>query len=135
MEQPSRLIFWTSHAELSINAEGKVRLGYVRLNINSPHGVTVGHIAEFTLASDHGSAWPFIKYDEAALQSFIVIARKYKTENCRGSKVLFAQPTLEVMWIKWEDAERKTASRISVGEVDEQAWIAVKRDWRLVILQ
>lgn len=131
----SRLVFWTSHAELSIKAEGKVRLGYVRLNINSPLGVAVGHITELTLASDHGSAWPFIKYDEAALQSFIVIARKYKMENCQGSKVLFAQPTLEVMWIKWEDAERRTASRISVGEVDEQAWITVKRDWRPVILQ
>jgi hypothetical protein len=131
----SRLVFWTSHAELSIMAEERVRLGYVRLNINSPLGVAIGYITELTLASDHGSAWPFIEYDEAAFQSFIVIARKYKTENCQGSKVLFAQPTLEVMWIKWEDAERKTASRISVGQVDEQAWIAVKRDWRPVILQ
>ena len=130
-----RLLFWTSHAELSIKAEEKVRLGCVRLKIDSALGQTVGYIAEFTLASDHGSAWPFMKYDEATLQSFIVISRTYKTENRQGSQVLSAQPTLKVMWIQWEDAERNTASRISVGQVDEQAWIGVKRDWRLVILQ
>ena len=130
-----RLLFWTSHAELFIKAEKKVRLGCVRLKIYSALGQTVGHITELTLACDHGSAWPFMKYDEATLQSFIVISRKYKTENRKGSQVVVAQPTLKVMWIQWEDAERDTASRISVGEVDEQAWIGVKRDWRLVILQ
>jgi hypothetical protein len=130
-----RLLFWTSHAELSIQAEDKIRLGCVRLKIISALGLTVGYITELTLASDHGSAWPFIEYDEAALQSFIVISRKYKTESRQGLQILSAQPTLKIMWIKWEDAERKTASRISVGEVDEQAWINVKRDWRLVILQ
>jgi Heterokaryon incompatibility protein (HET) len=130
-----RLLFWTSHAELSIQAEEKIRLGCVRLKIISALGLTVGYITELTLASDHGSAWPFIEYDEAALQSFIVISRKYKTENRQGLQILSAQPTLKIMWIKWEDGERKTASRISVGEVDEQAWINVKRDWRLVILQ
>ncbi|KAI9786497.1 MAG: hypothetical protein M1839_006957 [Geoglossum umbratile] len=130
-----RLLFWTSHAELSIKAEEKVRLGCVRMRINSALGVPVGHIDEVTLASDHGGAWPFIKYDEAAPQSFIVISRKYKAETRGGSQVLSAQPTLKVMWINWDDAERKTASRISVGEVDEQAWINVERDWRLVILQ
>ena len=105
------------------------------MRINSALGLIVGYIDELTLASDHGSAWPFIKYDEAALQPFIVISRKYKTENREGLQVLSAQPTLKVMWIKLEDADRKTASRISVGEVDEQTWITVKRDWRLVILQ
>jgi hypothetical protein len=131
-----RLLFWTSHAELSIEAEEKVRLGCVRLKINSALGVRVGYITELTLDGDHGAAWPFVKFDEALLQSFIVISRKYKTENRPGSQVVPSpQPTLKVMWIKWEDAERKMASRISVGEVDEQAWINVKRDWRLVILQ
>lgn len=130
-----RLLFWTSHAELCIKAEERVRLGCVRLKINSTLGLTLGYITELTLASNHGSAWPFVEFDEAAFQSFIVISRKYKTENRQGLQVLSAQPTLKVMWIKWEDAERKTASRISVGEVDEKAWINVERDWRLVILQ
>ncbi|OCK73655.1 HET-domain-containing protein [Lepidopterella palustris CBS 459.81] len=130
-----RLLFWTSHAELSIKAEERVRLGCVRLKINSDSGLTVGYIDEITSASNHGMAWPFIKYDETALQSFIVISRKYKKKSLQSSQVLSAQPILNVMWIKWEDAERKTASRISVGEVNEQAWINVKRDWRPVILQ
>ncbi|KAI9761601.1 MAG: hypothetical protein M1840_001760 [Geoglossum simile] len=129
-----RLLFWTSHAELPIKAEDKVRLGCVRIRITSTLGTTVGNLDELTLASDHGAAWPFINHDEAAPQSFIVICRKYKTEDRNGSQVLSAQSTLKVMWIKWEDAERRTASRISVGEVDEQAWIEVKRDWRLVVL-
>jgi len=130
-----RLLFWTSHAELSIKAEEKVRLGCVRLKINSALGQTVGYISELTLASDHGGAWPFLNYDEEALQSFIVISRKYKTEKRQDSQVLLAQSILKVMWIEWQDEDRKTASRISVGEVDEQAWINVKPDWRLVILQ
>lgn len=130
-----QLFFWTSHAELSINAEDKVRLGCVRLRINSALGEKVGHIAELTLATDHGGAWPFIEYDEGALQSFIVISRKYQTENRQGLQVLVAQPALKVMWIKWDDSGRKIASRISVGEVDEQAWIKVKPDWRPVILR
>jgi hypothetical protein len=67
-----QLLFWTSHAELSIRAEERVRLGCVRIRITSTLGQTVGHIDELTLACAHGSAWPFIKYDESVLQSFIV---------------------------------------------------------------
>jgi hypothetical protein len=33
-----------------------------------------------------------------------------QTENRQGSQVLSAQPTLKVMWIQWEDAERKTGN-------------------------
>jgi Heterokaryon incompatibility protein (HET) len=130
-----RLVFWTSHAELSIKAEPRVRLGCVRLKIVSSDGVKVGQIDELTLASDHGMAWPFIKYDESVLQSIIVISRKYKKESHQGIQILAAQPILNVMWVNWEGVEKKTASRISVGEVSEQAWIDVKRDWRLVTLQ
>ncbi|KIW87378.1 uncharacterized protein Z519_12014 [Cladophialophora bantiana CBS 173.52] len=138
-DQPFRdsgkLLFWTSHAALLIQAEKRVRLGCVRLKICSPSGQTVGHITELTSACDHGRAWPFIEYDESALQSFIVTSRKYDQGMGQHSGTLSATGTLRVMWIKWEDVEGKTASRISVGEVDEQSWINVKRDWRLVVLQ
>lgn len=131
-----RLLFWTSHAELSIQAEKRVRLGCVRLKIMSPDGRDfLGYISEVTLASDHGAAWPFVVFDENAPQSFVVISRKYKMEKLEGMNVLVAKPTLKVMWIQWKDSARKVAERISVGEVDERAWIDVKRDWRCIILQ
>lgn len=72
-----RLLFWTSHAELSIQAEKRVRLGCVRLKIMSPNGREfLGYISEMTLASDHGAAWPFVEFNEKALQSFVAISRK-----------------------------------------------------------
>jgi hypothetical protein len=131
-----QLLFWTSHAELSIQAEKRVRLGYVRLKIMSPDGGEfLGYISEVTLASDHGAAWPSVDFDEKALQSFVVISRKYKVEKLEGMNVLTAKPTLKVMWIQWKDSARKVAERISVGEVDERVWIDVNRDWRRIILQ
>jgi len=131
-----RLLFWTSHAELSIQAEDRVRLGCVRLKIVSPTRVeTLGYVSELTLASDHSAAWPFAKFDEKALQSFIVISRKYEMEKRQLGQVLVAKPILKVMWIQWKDEERRAAERISVGEVDERAWINVKRDWKCIILQ
>jgi Heterokaryon incompatibility protein (HET) len=131
-----RLLFWTSHAELSIQAEDRVRLGCVRLKIVSPVGGEVlGYISELTLASDHSAAWPFVKVDEKALQSFVVISRKYKIEKREDGHILVAKPTLKVMWIQWIDTTRTVAERISVGEVDERAWIDLKRDWKCVILQ
>jgi hypothetical protein len=131
-----RLLFWTSHAELSIQAEDRARLGCVRLKIVSPTGGdTLGYISELTLASDHSAAWPFVKFDKKALQSFIVISRKYKMEKREGEHVLVAKPILKVMWIQWKDRERRIAERISVGEVDEKAWIDLKRDWICIILE
>ena len=131
-----RLLFWTSHAELSIQAEKRVRLGFVRLKIMSPDGrELLGYISEVTLASDHGAAWPFVKFDEKALQSFVVISRRYKMEKVKRVNALVAKPTLKVMWIQWKDSARTVAERISVGEVDERAWIDAKRDWRCIILQ
>jgi hypothetical protein len=131
-----RLLFWTSHAELSIQAEDRVRLGCVRLKIMSPVGGEVlGYISEVTLASDHNAAWPFVKFDEKILQSFIVISRKYKLEKSGDSHMLVAKPILKVMWIQWIDSMRTTAERISVGEVDERAWINAERHWKCVILQ
>jgi hypothetical protein len=56
-------------------------------------------------------------------------------EKLEGMNVLTAKPTLKVMWIQWKDSARKVAERISVGEVDERAWIDVNRDWRRIILQ
>ncbi|EXJ73255.1 uncharacterized protein A1O5_03015 [Cladophialophora psammophila CBS 110553] len=103
-DQPFRdsgkLLFWTSHAELSIQAEERVRLGCVRLKICSPVGQTVGHITELTSACDHGRAWPFIEYDQSALQSFVVISRKYDRAIGHPSGTLSATGTLRVMWIK-----------------------------------
>ncbi|OQV03466.1 hypothetical protein CLAIMM_08507 [Cladophialophora immunda] len=130
-----KLLFWTSHAELSLRAEKRVRLGCVRVQICSPSGQTVGYITELTSAYDHGRAWPFIEYDASVPQSFVVTSRKYEQGIGQHSETLSATGTLKVMWIKWEDGKKKAASRISVGEVDEQAWISVKRDWRLVVLQ
>ena len=130
-----RLLFWTSHAELSLQAEDRVRQGCVYLKIISASGETLGSVSELTLDSDRGSAWPFVKFDEQALQSFIVISRKYDIEKREGEQVLVAQPILKVMWIHWENEERKVASRISVGEVNEMAWVNVKRDWRLIVLK
>jgi hypothetical protein len=131
-----RLLFWTSHAELSIQAEDRVRLGCVRLKIVSPTGgETMGYVSELTLASDHSAAWPFVKFDEKALQSFIVISRKYEMEKRQLGQVLVAKPILKVMWIQWKDRQRRAAERISVGEVDERVWINVKRDWKCIILQ
>jgi hypothetical protein len=130
-----RLFFWTSHAELSIQAEDKVRLGCVRFKIMSPTGgEPLGYISEVTLASDHSAAWPFVKFDEKALQSFIVISRKYKMEKRQDEQVLVAHPILKVMWIQWKDGRKIVAERISIGEVDERAWIDLKRDWRCIIL-
>jgi hypothetical protein len=129
-----RLLFWTSHAELLIKAENRVHMGCVYMKIVSPAGETVGRISEVTLASDHHAAWPFARFDETVLQSFIVISRKYRIDKKQGEQVLIAEPKLKVMWIQWQDEERKVASRISVGEVDELTWINVKRDWRVVIL-
>jgi hypothetical protein len=131
-----QLLFWTSHAELYVKAEDRVRLGCVRLKIVSPTGgETLGYVSELTLASDHSAAWPFVKFDEKALQSFVVISRKYKMEERQGGQVLVAKPILKVMWIEWKDRERRVAERISVGEVDERAWIDLKRDWECIILQ
>jgi hypothetical protein len=131
-----RLFFWTSHAELFIQAEDRVRLGCVRLKIVSPIGREIlGYISEVTLASDHSAAWPSIKFDEKALQSFIVISRKYLMEKRQGEQVLLPKPILKVMWIQWKDSERTVAERISVGEVDERVWIDVKREWKCIILQ
>ena len=131
-----RLLFWTSHAELSIQAEQRVRLGCVRLKIVSPtRGEALGYISEVTLAFDHSAAWPFIKFDEKALQSFIVISRKYKMETRQGEQVLVAKPILKVMWIQWKDRDKRVAERISVGEVDERAWIDLERDWKCIILE
>jgi len=131
-----RLLFWTSHAELYIQAEGRVRLGCVRLKIVSPTGgETLGYVSELTLASDHGAAWPFVRFDEKVLQSVIVISRKHKVEERQGRQILVAKPILKVMWIQWKDRERKTAERISVGEVDEKAWINLEREWRCIVLQ
>jgi hypothetical protein len=87
------------NTELSIKAEEKVRLGCVCLKIDSALSQTVRYITKFTLASNHGNASPFIKYDKATLRSFIVISRTHKTENRQGSQVLSAQPTLKAMWI------------------------------------
>ncbi|KAE9364255.1 hypothetical protein N431DRAFT_431169, partial [Stipitochalara longipes BDJ] len=130
-----RLLFWTSHAELSIQAEDRVRLGCVRLKILSPDRRNLlGYISELTLASNHNAAWPSVKFDEKALQSFIVISRKYKMEKRRGKDVLVAKPILKVMWIQWKDSARKVAERISVGEVNEKAWIDLKKEWRCIIL-
>jgi hypothetical protein len=98
-------------------------------------GEVLGYISELTLASDHGAAWPSVRFDEKALQSFIVISRKYKMEKRQEGQVLVAKPILKVMWIQWKDSERIVAERISVGEVDERVWIDLKRDWRCVILQ
>jgi hypothetical protein len=131
-----RLLFWTSHAEVFIQAEDRIRLGCVRLKIVSPTGGEVlGYISEVTLASDHGAAWPSVRFDEKALQSFIVISRKYKMEKRQDGQVLVAKPILKVMWIQWKDSERTVAERISVGEVDESVWIDLKRDWRCITLQ
>jgi Heterokaryon incompatibility protein (HET) len=130
-----RLLFWTSHAELYLRPERRIRLGCVRLQIMSPAGVAVGHIEELTSAYNHGEAWPFIQYKEGILHSFIVISRKYTKESRGDVSVLYAQVVLKVMWIKWEDLERKTATRISVGEASEEAWVNCQRDWRLVTLQ
>jgi len=130
-----RLLFWTSHAELYIQAEDKVRLGCVRFKIMSPAGgKPLGFISEVTLASDHSAAWPFSKFDEKALQSFIVISRKYKMEKRQNEQILVAYPILKVMWIQWKDVKKIIAERISIGEVDERAWIDAKRDWRCIIL-
>jgi hypothetical protein len=98
-------------------------------------GKTLGYISELTLASDHSAAWPSIKFDEKALQSFIVISRKYKIEKRQRQQILVANSTLKVMWIRWKDRERGVAERISVGEVDESGWIDVKRDWKPIILE
>jgi Heterokaryon incompatibility protein (HET) len=131
-----RLIFWTSHAELSIQAEERARLGCVRFKIMCPTGgERLGYISEVTLASDHSAAWPFVKFDEKALQSFIVISRKYKMEKRQDEQVLVAHPILKVMWIQWKDVRKTVAERISIGEVDERAWIDLERDWRCVILE
>ncbi len=56
-------------------------------------------------------------------------------EKLKDMNILVANPTLKVMWIQWKDIARKVADRISVGEVDERAWIDVKKDWRCIILQ
>jgi hypothetical protein len=64
-----------------------------------------------------------------------VISRKYKLEKRGDSHMLVAKPILKVMWIQWIDSMRTTAERISVGEVDERAWINAERHWKCVILQ
>ncbi|CZR60207.1 uncharacterized protein PAC_10103 [Phialocephala subalpina] len=131
-----RLLFWTSHAEFFIQAEDRVRLGCVRFKIVSPTlGETLGYISEVTLASDHGAAWPSIVFDEKALQSFVVISRKYKMEKRQEGQILVAQPILKVMWIQWKDLQRTVAERISVGELDERLWIDHKKEWRCIVLE
>jgi hypothetical protein len=64
-----------------------------------------------------------------------VISRKYKIEKREVGYMLVAKPILKVMWIQWVDSTRTVAERISFGEVDERAWISLKRDWKCVILQ
>jgi hypothetical protein len=97
-------------------------------------GERLGYISEVTLASDHSAAWPFAKFDEKALQSFIVISRKYKIDKRQDEQIFVAHPILKVMWIQWKDARKTVAERISIGEVDERAWIDLKPEWRCVIL-
>jgi hypothetical protein len=97
-------------------------------------GERLEYISEVTLASDHSAAWPFAKFDEKALQSFIVISRKYKIDKRQDEQILVAHPILKVMWIQWKDARKTVAERISIGEVYERAWIDFKPEWRCVIL-
>jgi hypothetical protein len=73
------------------------------------------YISEVTLTSDHSAAWPFAKFDEKTLQSFIVISCKYKIDKRQDEQILVVHPILKVMWIQWKDARKTVAERISIG--------------------
>jgi hypothetical protein len=120
-----RLLFWTSHAELYVVRSTEEPREFYVYNIVDATGTDIGYIREMFFRDETHSGKIPLQHDEHALESIIVLSRGDWDK----------QPTLEVMWVEWKDAAKTTASRISVGNVEEEAWLGVKRDWRAVILQ
>ncbi|KAI2617496.1 HET-domain-containing protein [Hypoxylon sp. NC1633] len=110
-----RLLFWTSHAVLSVDEEGK---------IYSDAKEEIGELKQF---------WPYQVPKPAGKHSFIVVSRMHDDNS---SKVLRAQRRLNVLAVEWDDPVQRVASRTCVGDVHEETWIGLgeKREWILVTL-
>ncbi|KAI1506268.1 HET-domain-containing protein [Biscogniauxia marginata] len=115
-EDSGRLLFWTSHAVLYTSEGG------IYSETESQERVRLGELKPF---------WPWQATKPEGKFSFIVVSRKH---NDNDSKVLRTERKLNVLGVEWEDREKHVASRLFVGEVDEEAWVGVKREWILVTL-
>ncbi|KAF3071086.1 hypothetical protein GL218_00699 [Daldinia childiae] len=109
-----RLLFWTSHAVLVLE-ENK---------IYNDKKEEVGELN------------PFLPHQAPKLSgkhSFIVVSRKH---NDNSLKILKAERKLNVLVVEWDDPVRRVASRVSTGEINEEAWVglAEEREWILVTL-
>jgi hypothetical protein len=122
-----RLIFWTSHAQLHLKKTIKRYTSAFQVSqceIVDSTGKYVGLLK--------GTSLPDLSLEDECF-SFIIISRdypQYKIVDQHTTKY-----DLNVLMVSWDDRERKIASRICSGTVDEEAWIRVEREWLLVTLQ
>lgn len=154
-----RLVFWTSHARTKTRPVHTPWRSHVLLQLQLPSGG--GRSSEVPSAAFWGGderygmapstsrrvfgdahrtrEWPL---DDGAglLLSYVVVSENYAAEQeTQISRYLVpskpASACLNALIVEWVDEEEGTARRIGTAVFTEAEWMALDRDWGLVILE
>ena len=150
-----RLVFWTSHAKIKTwpvsHRHDEVA---VDLHLQLPNRIVAGsdewHRASYrsffmTPATSRRlfgrSRATRNPGDDAAslMLSYVVVGENHECEHRARHSPRFRDPQtpafLNVLIIEWVNEEKGIARRAGTAVFPEQEWIALDRDWRLIILE
>ncbi len=152
-----RLVFRTSHARIKTSSvfSRQSQLGdHVDLHLQLPSRVVAGsddwhHRNEFNsfhmtprtsrrLFGRCQATRELVNDGASRLLSYVVVGENYAWEQ-RAKKPRFRDPQrpafLNVLIIEWVNEEKGMARRIGTAVFPEPEWMALDRDWRLIILE